>query len=276
MVGIRDTVEEARVPLIGSNASPPSLQSVVYIWRTSYVLDEPGRALGPLPARPTARRTAGSRSSPRRTPRSHDVVNGFREGFGADDPRIIGAPVTYTTATPTPARATYTADDHQGARPATRRRSSASSPGPPRWSSSSSFAQPVRRRRSTHPASSPRAPSWTNLEATTALGIQTALNYSADLNNDANRVFASAYRKKYHGHPHHVRDGLVRRGAGARQGDPAGRRRSPRPQQVNLALGKIGQIDSPRGSGSSTSRVPRSRSGTCARCSATVRCCPTC
>ena len=46
MSGIRDIVEKARVPLIGSNASPVSLQSVVYIWRTSYVLDEPGRALG--------------------------------------------------------------------------------------------------------------------------------------------------------------------------------------------------------------------------------------
>src|SRR5688500_14093405 len=46
MVGIRDTVEQARVPLVGSDASPATLQSVVYIWRTSYVLDEPGRALG--------------------------------------------------------------------------------------------------------------------------------------------------------------------------------------------------------------------------------------
>ncbi|WP_018791608.1 ABC transporter substrate-binding protein, partial [Salinispora arenicola] len=46
MLGIRDMVEQARVPLVGSNASPTSLQSVVYIWRTSYVLDEAGRALG--------------------------------------------------------------------------------------------------------------------------------------------------------------------------------------------------------------------------------------
>lgn len=66
MVGIRDMVEKARVPLVGSNASPKSLQSVVYIWRTSYVLDEPGRALGPYMAQrlPPA---AGSPSSRRTT-----------------------------------------------------------------------------------------------------------------------------------------------------------------------------------------------------------------
>ena len=52
MLGIRDSVEQAQVPLIGSNASPTSLQSDVYIWRTSYVLDEAGQALGPLRDRP--------------------------------------------------------------------------------------------------------------------------------------------------------------------------------------------------------------------------------
>ena len=50
MVGIRDTVEQARVPLIGSNASPSSLQSVVYIWRTSYVQRRARPGARPLPA----------------------------------------------------------------------------------------------------------------------------------------------------------------------------------------------------------------------------------
>src|SRR5262249_22277528 len=46
MTGIRDQIESAQVPLIGSNASPSALGSVKYIWRTSYVNDEVGRALG--------------------------------------------------------------------------------------------------------------------------------------------------------------------------------------------------------------------------------------
>ena len=119
MSGIRDAVEKARVPLIGSNASPPSLQSVVYIWRTSYVLDEPGRALGSY-----LRRTlpAGSRLAivaPEGTA-SQDVINGFRDGFGADDPRIIGAPIL-TTANPHPGRGRVQRADHRGAQPPTGR-----------------------------------------------------------------------------------------------------------------------------------------------------------
>ena len=77
-------------------------------------------------------------------------------------------------------------------------------------------------------------------------GIETALNYSPDLNNTANRVFASAYRKTFSSTPTtyamasydaaQVLDKAIRLAG-----------ENPNPQQVNLALGKIGQIDSPRG-----------------------------
>ena len=101
MVGIRDTVEQARVPLIGSNASPSSLQSVFYIWRTSYVLDEAGRALGrylrdQLPAeRPDRDHRAGERRQPGRGPRLPG------RSSARADPRITD-PVTYTDATAQP------------------------------------------------------------------------------------------------------------------------------------------------------------------------------
>ena len=77
--------------------------------------------------------------------------------------------------------------------------------------------------------------------------VFTALNYSPDLNNTANREFASAYRKPVQRDPDHVRGRLVRRRPGARQGGPHRRRRARRRRAVNLALGKIGQVDSPRG-----------------------------
>ncbi len=157
MVGIRDTVEQARVPLIGSNASPSSLQSVFYIWRTSYVLDEAGRALGrylrdQLPANGRVAIIMPENVG------SPDVVRGFRQEFGATDPRI-GDPVTYTNATAQPRQDDVRLGHHQGAEPRSPRRSSASSPGRPRWSSSSSCARSSPGR-STHPASSPRAPCW--------------------------------------------------------------------------------------------------------------------
>lgn len=46
MNGIVDLFESEEIPLVGSNASPTTLTDAEYIWRTSYVNDEPGEALG--------------------------------------------------------------------------------------------------------------------------------------------------------------------------------------------------------------------------------------
>lgn len=46
MNGIVDLFEGEEIPLVGSNASPTTLTGAEYIWRTSYVNDEPGEALG--------------------------------------------------------------------------------------------------------------------------------------------------------------------------------------------------------------------------------------
>lgn len=241
MVGIRDTVEQARVPLIGSNASPSSLQSVFYIWRTSYVLDEAGRALGrylrdQLPANGRVAIIMPENVG------SPDVVRGFRQEFGASDPRI-GDPVTYTNATANPGKTTYSADI-----------SKALAKKPTAvfcffaGVAAVEFIKQLREKFSGPVYAPGFLTEGTVLEnlKDNALGIQTALNYSADLNNTSNRVFASAYRKKYQVTPTtyamasydaaQVLDQAIQLTGG-----------SPTPQQVNLALGKIGQIDSPRG-----------------------------
>ena len=80
--GIRDAVEQARIPLIGSNASPISLQSVVYIWRTSYVLSEPGEALGHY-LRQTIRSSSQVTVFAPKTTSSRDIIEGFRAGLRA-------------------------------------------------------------------------------------------------------------------------------------------------------------------------------------------------
>lgn len=46
MNGVVDLFETNKIPLVGSNASPTTLTDATYIWRTSYVNDEPGEALG--------------------------------------------------------------------------------------------------------------------------------------------------------------------------------------------------------------------------------------
>ncbi|MFF4877445.1 ABC transporter substrate-binding protein [Micromonospora sp. NPDC000668] len=241
MVAIRDTVEQARVPLIGSNASPSSLQSVFYIWRTSYVLDEAGRALGrylrdKLPANGRVAIIMPENVG------SSDVVRGFRQEFGATDPRIAD-PVTYTNGTPDPRKSTYVADINK----ALAKRPTAVFC----FFAGAAAVEFIKQLREEY--SGPvYAPGFltegTVLESlkNDGLGIQTALNYSADLNNTSNRVFASSYRKKYQVTPTtyamasydaaQVLDQAIRLTGG-----------KPNSQQVNLALGKIGQIDSPRG-----------------------------
>lgn len=46
MNAVQDLFENEQVPLVGSNASPTTLTDAEYIWRTSYINDEPGIALG--------------------------------------------------------------------------------------------------------------------------------------------------------------------------------------------------------------------------------------
>ncbi|MET8280428.1 ABC transporter substrate-binding protein [Micromonospora sp. NPDC005174] len=241
MVGIRDTVEEARIPLIGSNASPSSLQSVVYIWRTSYVLDEAGRALGrylrdQLPANGRIAIIVPENVG------SPDVVRGFRQEFGPTDPRIAD-PVTNTNPTPNPGKTTYAADIEKALR---------KNPTAVFCFYAGAAAVEFIKQLRDQFSGPVYAPGFLTegsvLESLDrdALGIQTALNYSADLNSTSNRVFASAYRKKHQTTPTtyamasydaaQVLDQAIQLTGGA-----------PTPQQVNLALGRIGQIDSPRG-----------------------------
>jgi branched-chain amino acid transport system substrate-binding protein len=246
MMGIRDTVEKARVPLIGSNASPKSLQSVVYIWRTSYVLDEPGRALGPYMAQKLRRGSKVAIIAPD-NPASRDIIDGLKARFGtagSADPRISD-PVIWTNPTNSPSGSTYVADIRQ----ALSRDPDAifcHFAGP----AAVQFIKQLYREGYRGPIYAPgfltEGTVLNDVQEQEARNILTALNYSADLNNTANRVFASAYRKTHNASPTtyamasydaaQVLDKAIRL-AGA----------NPTPQQVNLALGKIGQIDSPRG-----------------------------
>ncbi|GAB3795162.1 ABC transporter substrate-binding protein [Micromonospora zhanjiangensis] len=254
MLGVRDTIEQARVPLIGSNASPTNLQSVVYIWRTSFVNDEPGKALGPYVAEylsklpPSQRRGAGGRVSiisPQYTGGT-DAVRGFQQSFGdgATDPRL--AEPVWTEYITNPGKNTFKADI-----------SRLLQQDPDAVYCFFAGTAAVEFLRQLHAAGYRKqifgsgflteGNVLTELRPAEAEGIITALNYSADINNAANRVFASAFRKAHSAEPTtyamasydaaQVLNKAIR---------IAGDR--PTPQDINLAIGQIGQIDSPRGS----------------------------
>ncbi|MEU0152288.1 ABC transporter substrate-binding protein [Micromonospora fulviviridis] len=252
MSGIRDAVEQARVPLIGSNASPISLQSVVYIWRTSYVLNEPGEALGQY-LRQTLDASSRIAIFGTQGQSSRDVIDGLRKGYEQGGRRLTEDPI-FTPDYPNPGKGVYSG-------PITK----ALGRHPDAVFCHYSGAQAVQFIKQLY-AQGYRGPIYAPgfLTEGTVLsqlddgekgeeraliqecGIETALNYSADLNNTANRVFASAYRKAHNASPTtfamasydaaQVLDKAIRLVGG-----------NPTPQQVNLALGKIGQVDSPRG-----------------------------
>jgi branched-chain amino acid transport system substrate-binding protein len=245
MLRIRDQVETARVPLVGSNASPSALQSVVYIWRTSYVSDEPGRALGPYVARQVAEDGDVAIVAPNHAA-GRDSVEGFRQTFGAKGPRDprIAAPVYWTRYTTNPGKREY-------ADLVARLRARNPEAVYCVFAGAAAVAF-IRQLREAGYRNAIYGPGFLT-EGTVlkelgeqALGIQTALNYSADLNNAANRRFAAAFRKAHNAAPTtyamasydaaQVLDKAIR---------IAGEH--PTPQDVNLALGKVGQIDSPRG-----------------------------
>jgi branched-chain amino acid transport system substrate-binding protein len=243
MLAIRDIVEQARVPLLGSAASPAKLQSVVYIWRTSYVNDEPGRALGPYLAQQLDPQARVAIVAPEHEA-GVDVVNGFRQTFGPSDPRIAD-PVIWTDPSVAPPRGGYAAE--------VRKLMSLDPDVVFCFFAGSAAVTFLKQLRAAGYRGQIYAPGFLTegtvldeLKESEAKGIMTTLNYSADLNNAANRRFAAAFRKKHQASPTtyamasydaaQVLNKAIRI-AGVR----------PTAQEVNLALGRVGQIDSPRG-----------------------------
>ncbi|MFU8873340.1 ABC transporter substrate-binding protein [Micromonospora sp. SL4-19] len=278
MFGIRDAVEQARVPLIGSNASPTSLQSVVYIWRTSYVLSEPGQALGQylpqLPDAPkgkAARENAAAEYAPEKiaifapdNTSSRDVITGFKNAY--EQRGRLRDPI-YTPDLPNLGKAAYSTAIRKGL---------AGKPDAVFCHYAGTAAvQFIKQLYSEGYRGPIYAPGFLTEGAVLSQlddgeggegraeiqknRIITTLNYSADLNNSANQVFASAYRKTHNTSPTtyamasydagQVLDKAIRLAG-----------EHPTPQQVNLALGKIGQVDSPRGAWQfNQSRTPQQK-----------------
>ncbi|MEV0719310.1 ABC transporter substrate-binding protein [Asanoa sp. NPDC050611] len=240
MLGIRDTVEQARIPLIGSVASPSSLQSVVYIWRTSYVNNEAGQALGRYVAENVDGRVGIIAPD---YEAGRDAVNGFRSSYADAGGARLADPV-WTEYVAEPTKTFFRSKIN-----AVRRNN-------PKaiycFYSGQAAVEFLSQLKADGYDGEIYAPGFLTEGAVlaeakaAANGVFTALNYSPDLNNAANREFGSAYRGVYKSAPTtyavasydaaQVIDKAVRL-AGA----------DPSPQEVNLAMGKIGLVASPRG-----------------------------
>ncbi|MFC0532962.1 ABC transporter substrate-binding protein [Phytohabitans kaempferiae] len=241
LTGIRDTVENATVPLIAANGVPESLKGVLYIWSDSFVDSDPSQALagyltGVVPSSDKLAVIAPTGQT------GQDAVDMFRRTFGGTDARLTATIWTPPTITP--------GKDFFQTSLAELRSSGADVvyafyTGP-------AAVEFVKQFRAEGIDATIYAPggftegSAINDLGDEAQGIFTAMNYSADLNNAANRLFSTAYQREHDLLPSasamasydaaQVLDRAIRLCDGR-----------PTPQQVNLMLGRVGQIDSPRG-----------------------------
>jgi branched-chain amino acid transport system substrate-binding protein len=238
MVEVRDLVESSQVPLIGSNASPTSLQGVRYIWRTSYVNDEPGRALGKYVAERIGNGSVAIMAADYQAGR--DEVKGFLAAYG--DRNVAGQPIFTPFSPPSSNFQAQLA----GIKASDAKMVFAFYGG-------AQAVEFVKQYRQAGLSQELYAPGFLTegvvlrQQGDAARGVYTSMNYSPDLDNQANREFASEYLKAYNTIPTtyamasydaaFVLDKAI---------ELAGS--DVTPQSVNLAMGKIGTVDSPRGS----------------------------
>ncbi|HEU5110257.1 MAG TPA: ABC transporter substrate-binding protein [Micromonosporaceae bacterium] len=253
MMALREPIRQAKVPLVGSVGSPSALLGEVYTWRTSYVSSDAARALGPYVADNVDGKVVMVTTS---FATGQDVVEGFREGFGWLDKRLVTeAFFAGENNNPGPGFYRNTIVALQTANPAAVFCDLAGA----------AAVEFIREYRAAGLQATLYGSGFltegnvlTEL-AEDAGGILTAMNYSADLPNPANQTFASAYRREHDSSPTTYAmasydAAQVLSKAISLAGD------SPTPQQINLMLGKVGQVDSPRGTWQfNQSRTPQQK-----------------
>lgn len=236
--GIVDLVEGEGVPLVGSNASPTTLTDVEYIWRTSYVNDEPGKALGAYVAEnvdgPVYLLAADYQAG-------LDEVTGFKETFEAAGGEI--ADEVYSPFPDTTNFQPYLANlERSGAEAVFTFYA-----GGAAVDFVKQFHQFGLTGKVTHySAGFLTEGSVLDAQGEAALGTFTAMNYSADLDNEKNQQFVAHYEAKTGSKPTtyamasydaaQVLDLAIEAA-----GDDLTR------ETLNEAIGNVGEIDSPRG-----------------------------
>jgi len=237
MLAIRDTVENAHIPLIGAHQNPTSLQSVLWMWSASYVGGDPGEALGRyLQATGASVAVVGSADLT-----STDAVTGFHKGYA----KAISKDHVFKTSTQSISSIVAAIKGFH--------------PDAVFCALTGSTALTfIKALRAADVSADLYAPGdlteGTALDAVistlgekTATGIYTAMNYSADLSNATNQLFASRFRSTVRRTPSSY---AVAGWDAAQALDKAIRAcgdDQPSRDLINAKLGGLGQITSPRG-----------------------------
>lgn len=237
MNGVVDLFEGEGIPLVGSNASPTTLTDAQYIWRTSYVNDEPGEALGEYVAETVggsvyflaADYQAGI-----------DEVTGFKSTF-----EPAGGEIADEVYTPFPSTTNF--------QPFLSNALSSGAEAMFTFYAGGAAVEFVKqyeqfglKDRITHYSAGFLTEGGVlDGQGDSALGTYTAMNYNHDLDNELNAQFVADYEEKTGRKPTtyaaasydaaRVLDLAIAEAGG------------PDSEAINEAIGGLGEIDSPRG-----------------------------
>ncbi|GAA3280934.1 MULTISPECIES: ABC transporter substrate-binding protein [Dactylosporangium] len=241
MLAMAGDIENAKIPLIGSNASPKALQtmSLKYNWRTSFVSDEPGFAI----AKWAAANAGGQLAVCGQTGPGgdDDDVASFVEQYKSAGGNVAGQARTVA----------YGSKDFANMLNAVK---SANVQAVYALFSGVSAVEFVKQFRNMHFPSNVKLFGSGPLtegavlkqQGDAAKDIVTALNYSPDLDNVANRRFVADYQKAFGTVPSTYAMASYD-AAAVLDKAIADATRSLDSVNLNAAIGRLGQIDSPRG-----------------------------
>jgi branched-chain amino acid transport system substrate-binding protein len=237
---VRETVETAHVPLVASNSSPKNLLNALYVWRTSYVDDEPGAALGEFVA--TQIPAGGTAYLIGPDPTGKDGATGFLSTFqpkgGRQQDVAVFTPAGTTDFTrwlnplkggPTKAIISF----YTGA-------------------AAQIFVRQYAELglKNTMQLYAPgfltEGAALLKAQGDAAKGVYTSMNYSPDIDNSANRRFVAEYQKAHKTSPttyamaSYDAAAVLDKALSLVPGELSG-------ETLNAAIGRVGQINSPRG-----------------------------
>ncbi len=238
-LGLVQQFNEAKVPLIIANAGANALtgaKASAYVWRTSFSNDDAGASMGAYVASRVD--SGGVYLIAPDYAAGHEQIAGFRRAFEAAGGHVAGAdyPPFGTTSNYQPYLARI---QRSGARAVFAFFAGAEAVAFVKQYKEFGLAGTI----PLYATGYLTEGAVLRSEGDAAVGIQTALQYSSELDTPTNRAFVSAYTAKYHSSPTVF---SVAAYDAAQVLDHALANATTGPEIV-AALGRLGDIDSPRG-----------------------------
>jgi branched-chain amino acid transport system substrate-binding protein len=236
---LREPAEKAQIPLLATHGSPAHMPSSVYVWRTAFVNDEPGMAIGGYLKRRIMDKIGliGLHGTA-----EGDILSGFSAAFGS------GAlePVTVAeTAKPTAAHFA-SAVNQLAASNAAAIFSALPTSYTVAFMDALKANSKLRDKRIYAPGPVSEGVALGEL-GNQAVGLLTALPYSADLDNGVNHTFSSSYQSTYLRTPSSFAVSAFDAAAVLDRAVGLASNGLLSPQRLNAEIANVGQIVSPRG-----------------------------